>query len=99
MSFVGPRPDVLGYADKLKGDDRIILSVRSGITGPASLKYSNEEEILASVMDPIKYNIEVLYPDKIRINKNYIKYWSFWIDIKIIILTVFGKKLKDSRFN
>jgi len=54
MSFVGPRPDVPGYADKLEGDERIVLSVRPGITGPATLKYRNEEEILASVEDPIK---------------------------------------------
>lgn len=99
MSFVGPRPDVPGYADKLEGEDRIILSFRSGITGPASLKYSNEEEILSEVEDPIKFNDEVLYPNKVKINKNYIKYWSFWLDIKIIIYTIIGKKLNDSRFN
>jgi lipopolysaccharide/colanic/teichoic acid biosynthesis glycosyltransferase len=99
MSFVGPRPDVPGYADKLMGEDCIILTVRPGITGPASLKYSNEEEILSKVDNPIKYNDEVLYPDKVRINKNYIKYWSFWLDIKIIIYTIIGKKLNDSRFN
>lgn len=99
MSFVGPRPDVPGYADKLQGDDRIILSVRPGITGPASLKYSDEEELLAKVDNPQKYNDEVLFPDKVRINKNYIKYWSFWLDIKIIIYTIIRKKLTDSRFN
>lgn len=99
MSFVGPRPDVPGYADKLQGEDRIILTVRPGITGPASLKYSNEEEILSKVENPIKYNDEVLYPNKVRINKNYIKHWSFWLDIKIIIYTLIGKKLNDSRFN
>ena len=99
MSFVGPRPDVPGYADELQGEDRIILTVRPGITGPASLKYSNEEEILSKVDNPIKFNDQVLYPNKVRINKNYIKHWSFWLDMKIIIYTIIGKKLNDSRFN
>lgn len=99
MSFVGPRPDVQGYADKLKGDDCIILTFRPGITGPASLKYSNEEKILSEVKDPIKYNNEVLYPNKVHINKKYIKHWSFWLDIKIIIYTIIVKKLNDTRLN
>ena len=64
MSFVGPRPDVPGYADMLSGDDRIVLSLRPGITGPASLKYRNEEETLATVEDPVKYNDEIIFPDK-----------------------------------
>ena len=63
MSFVGPRPDVPGYADQLQGEDRLILKLRPGITGPASLKYKNEEEILAKVENPQKYNDEVIYPD------------------------------------
>ena len=71
MSFVGPRPDVPGYADQLKGEDRLILKLRPGITGPASLKYRNEEEILAKVDDPQKYNDEVIYPDKVKINLDY----------------------------
>lgn len=70
MSFVGPRPDVPGYADSLQGEDRLILKLRPGITGPASLKYANEEEILATVNDPIKYNDEIIFPDKVRINLN-----------------------------
>ena len=52
MSFVGPRPDVPGYADRLQGEDRLILKLRPGITGPASLKYADEEELLAQVADP-----------------------------------------------
>lgn len=96
MSFVGPRPDVSGYANKLEGDDIIILSFRPGITGPASLKYRNEEELLSMVNDPIKYNDVIIYPDKIKINKMYIEDWSFWLDLKIIILTIFGKKYSDS---
>lgn len=93
MSFVGPRPDVPGYADKLQGDDRRILLLKPGITGPASLKYRNEEELLAEQDNPQKYNDEVLFPDKVRINVEYLDNWSFWNDIKIIMYTVFGKDL------
>ena len=88
MSFVGPRPDVPGYADKLKGEARAILKLKPGITGPASLKYRNEEEILAQQPDPIKYNDEVIYPDKVRINLEYLRHWSFWLDIKVIVHTI-----------
>ena len=93
MSFVGPRPDIPGYADKLKGDDRRMLLLKPGITGLASLKYRNEEELLAQQEDPQKYNDEVLFPDKVRINIEYLDHWSFWNDIKIIIYTIFGKDL------
>ena len=93
MSFVGPRPDVPGYADKLMSDDRRMLWRKPGITGPASLKYRNEEELLAGQADPQKYNDEVLFPDKVRINIEYLDNWSFWYDIKIIVYTVFGKNL------
>jgi lipopolysaccharide/colanic/teichoic acid biosynthesis glycosyltransferase len=95
MSFVGPRPDVPGYADELEGEDRQILKLKPGITGPASMKYANEEEILAEQEDPIKYNNEVIYPDKVRINLEYLKHQSFWLDMKIIIYTVLGKELKE----
>lgn len=93
MSLVGPRPDVPGYADKLEGDDRRMLLLKPGITGPASLKYRNEEEILAEQENPQKYNDEVLFPDKVRINIEYLDNWSFWKDIKIIVYTVVGKDL------
>lgn len=89
MSFVGPRPDVPGYADKLEGDDRRILLLKPGITGPASLKYKNEEELLAKQDDPIKYNDEVIFPDKVKINLDYIDNRTFWGDIKIILDTIF----------
>lgn len=89
MSFVGPRPDVPGYADNLKGQDRLILKLRPGITGPASLKYANEEEILAQVIDPIKYNDEVIFPDKVKINLDYYYNHTFVGDIKLIFQTVF----------
>ena len=88
MSFVGPRPDVPGYADKLVGDDRRILQLRPGITGPASLKYRNEEELLAQQSDPQKYNDEVLFPDKVKINLQYLDDWSFWGDLRLIIRTI-----------
>jgi len=88
MSFVGPRPDVEGYADQLLDEDRLILSIRPGITGPASLKYKNEEEILAQQDNPIEYNDKVIWPDKVRINKEYIENWSLRSDIKYIIKTV-----------
>lgn len=89
MSFVGPRPDIPGYADKLKGNKRRVLELRPGITGPASLKYSNEDQLLASVSNPIKYNDEVIFPDKVKINLNYLDNWSLWGDIKIIFNTIF----------
>ena len=93
MSLVGPRPDVPGYADKLEGENRRMLLLKPGITGPASLKYRNEEEILAEQENPRKYNDAVLVPDKVQINMEYLDNWSFWNDIKIIIYTVLGKDL------
>ena len=90
MSFVGPRPDVPGYADQLRGEDRIILSVSPGITGSASLAFKNEEEVLAQQENPQQYNDEVIWPEKVRINKEYIKNYSLRTDIKIIWKTVFG---------
>ncbi len=89
MSFVGPRPDVPGYADNLEGEDRLILKLRPGITGPASLKYANEEELLAQVEDPIRYNDEVIFLDKVRINLDYYYKHSLWGDIKLIFQTIF----------
>ena len=89
MSLVGPRPDVPGYADKLVGRDRDILKLRPGITGAASIKYVNEEEILASQENPQKYNDEVIFPDKVKVNLDYYENQSFWLDIKIIFATIF----------
>jgi lipopolysaccharide/colanic/teichoic acid biosynthesis glycosyltransferase len=94
MSLVGPRPDVPGYADLLEGNDRRILLLKPGITGPASLKYRNEEEILAQQPDPQKYNDEVLFPNKVRINIAYLENYSFWLDMKIIFCTLLGKELR-----
>ena len=89
MSFVGPRPDVEGYADKLTGEDRIILSVKPGITGPATLVFRNEESVLARQKDPIDYNNNVIWPEKIKINREYIENWTFKKDLLIIFKTIF----------
>lgn len=94
MSFVGPRPDVPGYADQLKGDDREVLKLRPGITGPASLKYRDEEDLLALQEDPQRYNDEVIFPDKVRINRYYLNNYSFVKDIQMIVCTVLGRRMK-----
>ncbi len=89
MSFVGPRPDVPGYLDKLQGQDADIATLRPGITGPATLKYRNEEEILSKVENQQDYNDRVIWPDKVRINKKYLENWSFHKDIAYIKRTFF----------
>lgn len=94
MSFVGPRPDVPGYADRLSGADREMLRLRPGITGPASMKYRDEEELLASQADPQRYNDEVIFPDKVRINRYYLHHYSFITDIRMIICTVLGRRME-----
>lgn len=94
MSFVGPRPDMPGYADKLEGDDRRVLQLRPGITGPASLKYRDEEVLLAAQANPQEFNDKVIYPDKVRINLYYLDHYSFVADIKMIIATVLGKRIE-----
>ena len=94
MSFVGPRPDVPGYADLLVGEDREILQLRPGITGPASMKYRNEEELLAKQEHPHRYNDDVLFPDKVRLNRYYLHHYSFAKDIQMIFCTVLGRKMK-----
>ncbi len=89
MSFVGPRPDMPEYAKRLIGEEKKILEMRPGITGPASLKYANEEEILNSVPDPIEYNDEVLWPEKVKINLDYYYHRSFFGDLGLILKTLF----------
>ncbi len=107
MSFVGPRPDVPGYADKLIGDDRDVLKLRPGITGPATLKYRLEDEMIAEYVSSCQktgdtrgmqeiaeeYNDNVIYPDKVRLNCYYYRHYSFVKDIQMIICTVLGKKM------
>ena len=108
MSFVGPRPDVPGYADKLQGDDRDVLKLRPGITGPATLKYRLEDEMISEYVAQkqaegdarpmqeiaVEYNDNVIYPDKVRINCYYYRHYSFVKDIQMILCTVLGKKMK-----
>lgn len=89
MSLVGPRPDVPGFLDQLEGEDRKILCLRPGITGPATLKYRDEETILAGVPDPEAYNAIVIWPDKVRINLAYLREWSLIGDVRYILKTVF----------
>ena len=107
MSFVGPRPDVPGYADKLQGDDRDVLKLRPGITGPATLKYRLEDEMIAEYvakkqaagdkrpMQEIatEYNDKMIYPDKVRLNCYYYRHYSFVKDIEMIFATVLGKRI------
>lgn len=90
MSLVGPRPDVPGFADRLQGEDRIVLGIRPGITGPATLHYRDEEELLARQADPEAYNREVIWPHKVEINKRYIREYSLGKDIHYVFRTVFG---------
>ena len=108
MSFVGPRPDVPGYADKLEGDDRDVLKLRPGITGPATLKYRLEDEMISAYVAErqaagdtrdaqviaVEYNDTVIYPDKVRLNKYYYENYSFVKDIEMIFATVLGFKVK-----
>ena len=108
MSFVGPRPDVPGYADKLQGADRDVLKLRPGITGPATLKYRLEDEMISEYVAKkqaegdtrpmqeiaIEYNDNVIYPDKVRLNCYYYRHYSFWKDIEMIFATVLGFKVK-----
>jgi lipopolysaccharide/colanic/teichoic acid biosynthesis glycosyltransferase len=107
MSFVGPRPDVPGYADAVEGDDREVLRLRPGITGPATLKYRLEDEMIADYVVKqqaagdsrpmqeiaVEYNDKVIYPDKVRINRYYLHHYSFIKDIQMIFCTVLGKKM------
>lgn len=93
MSLVGPRPDVPGYADMLEGSDRDMLRLRPGITGPASLKYRNEEEMLAAVADPQRYNDEVIFPDKVRLNLLYLHDHTLMGDLRLIVATLTGRRI------
>jgi len=90
MSFVGPRPDVPGFADKLVGEDRVVLTLKPGITGPATIFYKNEEEILANQLDPELYNKNVIFPTKVKMNKEYIRHYSLKTDFKYIFKTILG---------
>jgi len=97
MSFVGPRPDVPGYYDKLTGNATVLLQLKPGITGPASIKYANEEALLATVPNPLEYNDAVIFPDKVKINLAYYYNRSLWLDIKIIAWTI-ARKMPDNNY-
>ncbi len=84
MSVVGPRPDIPGYYDKLEGEERKILELKPGLISNAAIKYYNEEALLKQQTDPLKYNDEVIFPDKIRMNLEYYYKQSFWEDLRII---------------
>jgi len=88
MSLVGPRPDVPGYMDKLEGESKLLLELRPGITGPASIKYRDEEAILEKVRDPIIYNDSVIFPDKVSINLDYYNNYSLKMDMVYILATL-----------
>jgi lipopolysaccharide/colanic/teichoic acid biosynthesis glycosyltransferase len=88
MSFVGPRPDIQGFADLLEGDDKTILNIKPGITGPATLHFRNEEEILQLQDNPETYSREVIWPQKIILNRMYINEYSFFKDIKYLFKTL-----------
>jgi lipopolysaccharide/colanic/teichoic acid biosynthesis glycosyltransferase len=88
MSFVGPRPDVPGYLDRLCGDARVLWGLRPGITGPATLLFRQEEELLASAKDYVRFNDEVIYPEKVRLNLAYLRRCSFAIDLGYILATI-----------
>lgn len=96
MSFVGPRPDIPGYADGLEGDDRLILAIRPGITGPSTLKYRDEEQLLAAHPDPEAYNRAVIFPDKVLINKEYIRRYSLSLDLGYIIDTLLPNRRQQA---
>jgi lipopolysaccharide/colanic/teichoic acid biosynthesis glycosyltransferase len=87
MSLVGPRPDVRGFADELRGRERVLLSLKPGITGPASIYYKDEEELLARQEDPVSFNKNVIWPNKVQLNIQYLENWSLWKDISCIIKT------------
>jgi lipopolysaccharide/colanic/teichoic acid biosynthesis glycosyltransferase len=88
MSFVGPRPDVPGYYDQLIGDDRKVLELKPGLTSLAAIKYRNEEELLKNQNHPLLYNDQIIFPDKVKMNLEYLDKRSFFYDMKIILLTV-----------
>lgn len=89
MSLVGPRPDIPGYYDTLQGENRKILELKPGITSEASIKYANEEVVLEQQPNPLQYNDEVIFPDKVKMNLEYYYKQSFWLDLKILFKTIF----------
>ena len=89
MSIVGPRPDVSGYYDTLEGENKKVLELKPGITSEASIKYYNEEAILAQQDNALLYNDTIIFPDKVKMNLDYYYNQNLLLDIKIIIKTIF----------
>ena len=88
MSFVGPRPELRYYVNFYTEADMKVFDVRPGITGPASLKYRNEVELLKTADNPEEFFIKTIIPDKLKYNKAYIKNRSFIFDLKLIFITI-----------
>ncbi|WP_445955355.1 sugar transferase [Yeosuana sp.] len=89
MSFVGPRPELRKYVNYYPPEDLVVLSVKPGITGLASIEFRNEVELLKAAQDPETYFIESIIPKKLKLNKIYIQKSSLWFDLKLIAMTVF----------
>lgn len=87
MSLVGPRPEVRHYVDYWTAEQMHVLDVRPGITDPASIKFCNENELMAQVEDPEKYYIEVIMQEKIKLYLEYVEKHSFWYDLGLIFKT------------
>ncbi len=89
MSFVGPRPDIQGYYDDLQGESRKVLELKPGLTSEASIKYADEEQLLRKKSNALKYNDEIIFPDKVKMNLAYYYKHNIILDLKIIIKTIF----------
>jgi lipopolysaccharide/colanic/teichoic acid biosynthesis glycosyltransferase len=88
MSLVGPRPEVPKYVALYNEEQKKVLSVRPGITDLASLRYSDENEILGKVDNPEEYYINVIMKDKLNLNLEYIEKSNLFFDISLIIKTI-----------
>lgn len=89
MSLVGPRPELKKFVDMYDNQQRTVLSVRPGITDYASIQFRNENELLEGKPDPIQYYITDILPLKLKLNQQYIMERSLWVDLRIILKTVF----------
>ena len=87
MSIVGPRPEVRKYVDLYTPEQMKVLSVRPGLTDYASIRYVNENALLAASDDPEQTYIHEIMPDKLALNLKYIEEQSLWVDLKIILKT------------
>ncbi|MCI2227552.1 sugar transferase [Polaribacter sp. MSW13] len=97
MSFVGPRPDLPGLYDTLKEKNRVLLKLKPGLTSETTLKYFEEEKILQMQNNPQRYNNEVIFQDKVKMNLNYYYNRNFLVDLKIILKTII--KILEKNFD